>query len=205
MSVLHSSAVPLFPPTPPPTRSPAAAGGAAGGTGGAAGGAAAPALGWTTITGFVMQSQEQQNWCWAAVACSTAELFGQLTWTQCKLVEAELDEDTCCQDGSTDECDKPWYLDDALRRTGNLEAFTSGATAFASVRDEVDAGLPLGVRIRWEDGGGHFVALDGYLDGDDPQVQVRDPWDGLHQFDYEEFRDRYDGNGEWTHSYRTKG
>jgi hypothetical protein len=38
----------------------------------------------------------------------------------------------------------------------------SGQATFQQVRDEIDRGRPVGARIRWNNGGGHFVVIYGY-------------------------------------------
>jgi hypothetical protein len=40
---------------------------------------------------FTVHHQEQTNWCWAAVATSTAGFYESTSrWTQCEMVNAEL-------------------------------------------------------------------------------------------------------------------
>src|SRR5262245_50136888 len=112
---------------------------------------------------FAMQHQQQTQWCWAAVSTSVSLYYDpSSTWTQCTVVNAELGQTTCCNNGSSAACNQPWYLDLALTRTGNLTAVTGGTTTFAGIRSEIDAGRLLGVRIGWSGGGGHFVVLEGY-------------------------------------------
>ena len=160
----------------------------------------------SNILPFMMQSQSQSEWCWAAVAASVSHFFNASSpWTQCTLVNAELGQTTCCQDGSTPQCNQPWYLDQALSQTGNLASWSAGTSAYATLVQEVDAGRPLGVRIGWPgpDNGGHFVVLDGYTDPN--TVDVQDPWYGHSVSDYNAFCTQYQGNGTWTHSYFLQG
>ena len=157
---------------------------------------------------FTMQQQEQTQWCWAATAVSVALYYNAAsTWTQCKLVNAELGRTDCCTSPSSSNCNKPWYLDSGLTRVGHLASFTSGSTSFADVCTELDNGRPLGVRIGWSGGGGHFNILACYTRN--PlfglqSVQVEDPWYGTSVWDYDTFRTAYQSSGSWTHSYRTK-
>jgi len=65
---------------------------------------------------------------------------------------------------------------------------------------EIAAGRPIGVRIQWVQGGGHFVTISGYSDD---VVEVSDPWYGDSPVDYLTFKTRYQGIGRWSHSYRT--
>lgn len=154
---------------------------------------------------FTMQPQQQTQWCWAAVSTSVSLFYDpSSTWTQCTVANAELGQTTCCQNGSSAACNVPWFLDRALQRTGNLNAFSSGVTSFADVRTETNAGRPLGVRIGWSGGGGHFVVIEGYKPGLGPQrVAIDDPWWGASDLTYAAFQSSYQGTGSWTHSYTT--
>lgn len=154
---------------------------------------------------FNMQAQQQTNWCWAAVATSVALFYNpSSTWTQCTLVNAELGETTCCSNGGSAACNKPWYLDKALQRVGQLDSWSSGAMSFANVRAEIDNSRPLGVRIGWSGGGGHFVVVDGYLNDASQQVAIEDPWYGASDMSYTAFSSSYQTSGSWSHSYETQ-
>jgi hypothetical protein len=50
-------------------------------------------------------------------------------------------------------------LSTVLARVGHLASVTGGSTSFANLRTELDNGRPLGVRIGWSGGGGHFNVL----------------------------------------------
>lgn len=154
---------------------------------------------------FTMQHQQQTQWCWAAVSTSVSLYYDpSSTWTQCTVANAELGQTTCCQNGSSAACNVPWYLNSALQRVGNLNAFSNGATSFTGVRTEVDGGRPLGVRIGWSGGGGHFAVVEGYKPGPGEQrVAIDDPWYGASDLTYATFVSSYQGTGSWTHSYTT--
>jgi hypothetical protein len=160
---------------------------------------------WRRIA-FTMQHQQQTQWCWAAVSTSVSLYYDtSSTWTQCTVVNAELNQTTCCQNGATAACNQPWYLDRALQRTGNFDGFSGGTTAFADVRTEIDAGRPLGTRVGWSGGGGHFAVIEGYKPGPTEQrVAIDDPWYGASDLTYNTFATSYQGTGSWTHSYTTE-
>lgn len=155
---------------------------------------------------FTMQHQQQTQWCWAAVSTSVSLYYDpSSTWTQCTVANAELGQTTCCQNGASAACNTPWYLDSALQRTGNLDSFSGGTTSFAGVRTEIDSGQPLGARIGWSGGGGHFAVIEGYKPGPSEQrVAVDDPWYGASDLTYNTFATSYQGTGGWTHSYTTE-
>jgi hypothetical protein len=153
-----------------------------------------------------LQRQEQTQWCWAACTTSVAAFFDAASrWTQCRLADAAHGQTACCRDGATDACNRPWYLDRALERTGNLAGKTGGAAAWETVREEIDAGRPVGVRIGWRGGGGHFVLITGYRAViRQPRVHVEDPWTGASELTLGDLAARYQGTGAWTHTYRTR-
>ena len=109
---------------------------------------------------FTMQHQQQTQWCWSATATSVAHYYnGASTWTQCSLVNAELGRTDCCTAPSSANCNQPWTLNTVLTRVGHLASFTGGSTSFADVRNEIDNGRPLGVRIGWRAAAGTSTCL----------------------------------------------
>jgi hypothetical protein len=155
---------------------------------------------------FTMQAQLQTQWCWAANSVSVSHFYDSAsTWTQCTVVNAELGQSTCCQNGSTSQCNQPWYLDKALTRTGNLASWAGGTATIAQIRSEVRNGRPLGARIGWSGGGGHFVMIVGYRSCDpDEYIDVRDPIYGSSDIALATFTSNYQGSGSWTHTYYTQ-
>ena len=167
--------------------------------------AAAAAEGQRTVT-ISVQRQLQSNWCWAACASSASGFFDQASvWGQCAVVNAELDTKQCCADGGSPKCNVPWYLDRALRRTGNFARKSDGPARWDTVRAEIDAGRPVGVRIGWFGGGGHFVMITGYrAAGGAREVDVQDPWTGTSHITMDVLAKRYKNRGKWTHTYLTR-
>jgi len=155
---------------------------------------------------FTMQAQLQTQWCWAANSVSVSLFYDSASgWTQCAVVNAELGQSTCCQNGSTSQCNQPWYLDLALTRTGNLASWSGGTATIAQVRAEIRRGRPLGARIGWSGGGGHFVMIAGYRSCDpDQYIDVRDPIYGSSDIPLATFTSSYQGTGSWTHTYYTE-
>ena len=160
--------------------------------------------GWKRLC-FIMQHQEQTNWCWAATAASVSVFFDPNTiWaTQCSIVNAEFGRTDCCTNGSSANCNKPWYIDLGLQRTGNFRSKSTGAGTMTDVSQDVDIGRPLLVRIGWSGGGGHAVAIDGYNQALD-MVAVDDPWYGASDVSLPVFQTAYQGSGAWTHTYRVQ-
>ncbi|HEX5928716.1 MAG TPA: papain-like cysteine protease family protein [Solirubrobacterales bacterium] len=152
---------------------------------------------------FIIQGQEQTQWCWSAVAVSVAEFYEPGGWTQCQMVCDELEQSSCCEDGSTEECNQPWYLDQALERAGVFNGMEGVPPAgIAPIPSEISSGHLFCARIEWSGGGGHFVVIDGYTE-DETRLAIEDPWYGASDLTAETFRGAYQGNGSWTHSYLT--
>lgn len=152
-----------------------------------------------------MEPQLQTQWCWAACSSGVSHFYdGASTWTQCRVANAEMGQKTCCADGSTGQCNKPWYLDRALARTGNKAAAPGGTVPIASIRAQIDAGHPVGARVGWAGGGGHFVVISGCLDDATGVLEVRDPIYGTSEISIASFASSYQGSGSWTHTYYTE-
>jgi hypothetical protein len=151
---------------------------------------------------FNLQHQIETNWCWAAVTASVAAFFRNQGWSQCRLANDQFGQANCCSSGSSSSCNTPWYLDRALTRVGNLGTYMTGAMLPGAIQVEIDSGRPIGARIAWAGGGGHFVAISGYFGS--TFVHIEDPWFGPSTQAYTVFRSSYLGGGSWTHSYGTR-
>lgn len=154
---------------------------------------------------FTMQAQTQSNWCWAATAVSVSRYFWRWsTWTQCRVANAELALNGCCGSPVPSPCNVPWYLDRSLTRTQNFVSIT-GAVGFEQVRAEINAGRPVGARIGWSGGGGHFMVIYGYsMIGGGEFLDIDDPIYGKSHIPVSEFATSYQGSGSWTHTYFLK-
>lgn len=154
---------------------------------------------------FNMEPQTQSNWCWAATATSVSHFYWVLsTWTQCLVANAELSLNSCCGSPVPSPCNVPWYLDRALTRTNNFVSITA-PVSFQRIRDEIDAGRPVGARIGWTGGGGHFMVIYGYSSvGGTDYFDIDDPIYGKSHITVATFSNNYQGSGVWTHTYFTK-
>jgi len=154
---------------------------------------------------FVMHPQEQTNWCWAATSHSVYDYLNTVAkWTQCGIANVCLRLNNCCMPAAAStSCNKPWYLDNALTVVGVLRLMTGQDEPFASAATEIDGGLPVCLRVGWRGGGGHFLAIHGYLvDAQGVQyLYVDDPIYGKSVVPYGIFRKSYRGSGAWTHTY----
>jgi len=155
--------------------------------------------------GFDMQLQTQSNWCWAATATSVSHYYWWFSpWVQCTVANAELGRNDACNNPVPAGANVPWYLDKALTRTNNFVSIT-GAATFQQVRNEIDAGRPVGARIGWNGGGGHFMVIYGYsLIAGTTYFDIDDPIYGKSHLTVNDFSTNYQGSGTWTHTYFTK-
>ena len=152
--------------------------------------------------GFTMQHQEQTQWCWSATSVSVNLYYHPTSGrTQCAVVNSHLGQTTCCTNGSTAQCNQPAVLSDVLTLVGNLNAVTSTKESLAKVKGEIDACRPVCLRIGWNGGGGHFVAIYGHSSNN---IDIGDPWYGNSVQDYTAMPGSYHGGGSWTHTYTTK-
>lgn len=155
---------------------------------------------------FNMQMQTQSNWCWAATSASVSHFYWfWSTWSQCGVANGELGHSDCCNSPVPSACNVPWYLDKALTRTHNFVSIIGQQASFQQVRDEIDAGRPVGARIGWNGGGGHFMVIYGYsrLLGME-YFDIDDPIYGKSHLAVSDFASNYQGSGSWTHTYFTK-
>jgi hypothetical protein len=160
-----------------------------------------------SLPGFAIEQQLQTNWCWAAVSVSVARFYeGQTAWSQCTVAGAELNRTDCCGGGAATSCNIPWYLDSVLTRVQHLRLMNAGTIPFGGVQTEINANRPLGCRIGWSTGGGHFVTIAGWMLASDgtEYVEVFDPFYAYNQTPYQSFVSTYQGIGTWTHSYFTQ-
>jgi hypothetical protein len=159
---------------------------------------------------FNMQHQKETEWCWAADSTSVSHFYDAASaWTQCLVANTALGRSDCCGSGASGPCNQGWYLELALGITGNFKSVSGGTEPYTTVENEINNNAPLGVRIGWSGGGGHFIALTGYFYLDFlffilEFVTVDDPWYGRSIIPYAGVVSGYQGSGSWTDSYFTQ-
>ena len=170
--------------------------------------ATAPA---NSLLPFAMEPQQQNNWCWAAVAVSVNNFLDPRTpptWSQGRLAADLLKNPSCSLTPPATACNVPEDLQGALGITGNLRRngyMTETHLAFDSICNWVNSHLPVGARIKWRGPGAHFIALDGYrvTSSGRRMVHVQDP-DATTSpgfIDYEELVENYRNDGSWVDTY----
>ena len=157
-----------------------------------------------------LQRQLQSEWCWAAITASISSHYDpESPWCQCKLAArlTKGDQD-CCSDPHA--CNRPQYLEKALRIVGRLAAPpTAGPLTFARIQKEILAGRPICVRIGWPGSAiGHFTLIYGCTKSKSGNqwLYVEDPLYGSSTWLYSEFRRNYQySGGRWSHTYPIRG
>lgn len=158
---------------------------------------------------FTVSAQTETNWCWAAVSSSVSTYYTPAsTFTQCTIVNTAFSRNDCCGGGAsnTGTCNRPWYLDQALTVTQNLKSFLSRTLTFAEVQTEIGISAPIGTRVGWNGGGGHFQAICGWLVGASgiEYIDITDPIYLGTQIPFSSFAGSYQSGGTWSHSYLTE-
>jgi Papain-like cysteine protease AvrRpt2 len=151
---------------------------------------------------FQMQTQQEDEWCWAAVSASVERYFQPESYvTQCEIASQVIAANCCTQPGLYDE---PAMLQDALGVIKRLRAVT-GRLMFDELQAEIDACRPVCIRIAWDGGAAHFVTLTGYrvLDSGVRTVDVADPFYPDSTQDFDLFPQYYHGGGVWTATFLT--
>jgi Papain-like cysteine protease AvrRpt2 len=157
------------------------------------------------LDAYVCQTQEQTEWCWAAVASAISQCFGG-TLSQTDVAVAVVGP-FCRTQPKSDSCNSEQELDVALGKTGNLARASRGTCLPSDVEQEViQSQHPLCCRIQWSGvnaGKAHFVAIAGY-DSATQEVCVADPRDGsYHWLQMSDLANAYDGDGRWDATYWT--
>jgi Papain-like cysteine protease AvrRpt2 len=155
---------------------------------------------------FKMQHQEQDEWCWAANAVSAARYLGGKALSQCALVNDELGRKSCCSDGGSEDCNQPYYLEDALTAAGCHFRRVGRAISAAAIGSALSMGTAIEARIGWTngrgkfDGSGHFVAITA-IEPVTSMLHVADPWYRTSSIGYDDFARAYKTVGVWTDTY----
>jgi hypothetical protein len=166
------------------------------------------------MANFTMQVQQEDEWCWAAVAVSIHSYLdpdSEPAWTQATLATKVLQEERkilpivdCAL--MPDLCDFPASLNDALTATGNFSQALTAPLSFASLKQWIDDDLPVCVQIDWFSGGAHAIVLDGYQEytSGAQAVLVQDPLNQSGFHFYDDLVNDYPPGGVWAATFLVK-
>lgn len=131
-------------------------------------------------------SQEEDQWCWAATGRMTMLFAGgdDATITQCAQANSAFSQSSCCVDGSTTGCNKPYrprYDSWGFSATKVYNDGASASLAWEDFKTLIDAGKPVAFLWRWRHGGGHYMVAVGYYEDTTiyPAIQmvlINNPW-----------------------------
>jgi len=165
---------------------------------------------------FAMETQDQSNWCWAAVASSVERYYApQSKWCQCRFASAMAkktklrvaDCGTCKKAKRLPKtCNQPWYLHRALKLVGRLAGKPKHKPiSFSQIRKQIKKRRPVCLMIRWGAGpDAHFVVISGCQETSSGKqyVDIEDPFAGSSTWLYDEFRSNYQyAKGSWVATY----
>ncbi len=163
---------------------------------------------------FEIEQQKRGNWCWAAVTNSLLSFFdSENGMTQCEIVKecfgvtpGYQTETDCCQHSGRTECNRDYELDQALDLMQLRASCCNYPLTLDEIREQINQGVPVAARIAWRGGGAHFVIITAVVTDpkDDHQtwLRVANPKDQAASYiPYQTFVTKYQGSGEWTHSY----
>ena len=162
---------------------------------------------------FSMEPQDQDQWCWAAVAISICRFYKDRRWQhQCDLVNQILAPILggidCCQDGASNTCNISFSLSDALNTTGHLAQRVQSVVSFEDLRQEIDVRQrPVAIRIAFSDLiTRHFIAVVGCAETPDGKqmVKVADPSPSTGHaasIEYKSLLNDYRPGATWDESY----
>ena len=153
-----------------------------------------------------MQHQTESNWCWSACGSSVGLFFQTGNWTQCDTANNCLGRTDCCTTPAN--CNVYGYLDQSLTYTKSFNTMMGGTYSASNIEAQINSGRPVCVRVAWNGGGAHFLAITGYIypdtDPNDVTIYLLDSIYGSSSMLLTDFPSQYHGGGTWTHTYLTK-
>jgi hypothetical protein len=163
------------------------------------------AVGGGRLLDIEVPTQEQDEWCWCAVAIGVRQFY-ETTFhlRQCQVAGAVLGRNACANPSQANEQARP---ETALRHLNVFDRHVSSSLKFEDVVDEIDAGRPLVARVQFLNNGlHHVVVIRGYRKSMGTELLVDDPAkdakDGT--VSYSAMLTGYRYWGEWTDTYFTR-
>ncbi len=139
-----------------------------------------------------LDSQELDNWCWAASGQMVMKNLGQEV-SQCSQANDEFQLSSCCPTSTaSDECNRGGWPEFAKHQI-RFQRTAGQPLSFGDLQTQIACQKqPVAFSWKWIGGGGHMMVAVGYavLNGT-KYVEVNDPWkpnQGSHYFvTYEEY------------------
>jgi hypothetical protein len=147
--------------------------------------------------------QKSEEWCWAA--CVQMVLNArQVMVSQCDIVNRQFNQQTCCQEPDSEECNLALSIYDVetvYNAWGLAAQFVPQWVDFATLQAETSSGRPVEVGFAWNGAGGYHVAIawGTAIDTIGPVVLVNDPKYGSGSVYYVNLLRAYGyGSWQWT-------
>jgi hypothetical protein len=139
------------------------------------------AAGALSAASFPTQTQQRDNWCWAAVSAALLPIFHKAPMQQCEIVTQFKGVASCPPNIGIDESA---ILDDVFaslqlgHRYHSREFLDDVDGAIPEIRAELEAGRPVPITISWgPDSNNHYVCAFAYAQVDgEPALWIFDPW-----------------------------
>jgi hypothetical protein len=100
------------------------------------------------------------------------------------------------------------YLNLSLTYTKSFNTMMGGTYPAGNIEAQLDNDHPVCVRVAWNGGGAHFLAMTGYsYPSGSPNtvtVYLQDSIYGSSSMLLTDFPSQYHGGGTWTHTYLTQ-
>ncbi|WP_121011871.1 papain-like cysteine protease family protein [Saccharothrix australiensis] len=126
---------------------------------------------------YTQQVQQQNQWCWAATGASIEQTLGVTVSQQAFCAAGKGSSPGYCPN-------QPAQIPEIVRGfrgTGFNAQDARGPISFASITQQIDAGIPHLTGIYWTSGGGHAEVIYGY-DSTNQTLMVGDPWPSYQRY-----------------------
>lgn len=155
------------------------------------------------VIDFLVQAQQGDHWCFAAVAQAIAAKFGNSSIDQCTIVTRAKGAQCCPPHTNKDVCDKDDHVSKALCLTKVFGRLTDRPFTYDEVKAALQNDRPLVVVVRTPNSqSGHALVIRGFRNAG-MKIFVDDPIHGLRWIGISKFTSRYLDNFEWTHTFET--
>lgn len=153
--------------------------------------------------------QEQSNWCWAASTAMVLNYYNSTNYKSCDIASKYFQTNTCNNPSSYNRTNSMLNLKSIYNNEGVYFEEYDAKFAWISIRDEIDKGNPLVIRVENSNGEGHDLVIFGYewvnkefnIWFFDPMAGYSNPGSQTHflsHFDY--FMKNGYENLKWTHT-----
>lgn len=159
------------------------------------------------MSSFNIETQEQREWCWAAVTASIVNYFDPAqALNQCSVASKTIGRKCCPQ---VTACDIPMFLHQALDEYSSEVKYQGqlGPLSWEELRQEIDDGFPVCVEVAWtKESSAHFVIIRGYATSQSGErwVDIADPFYLDSTLPYHQFVHGYLNDGVWHYTYKVK-